>query len=257
MAKILDAFADAEYQADWDAVKAEHGDDAKPNMVARSVVQRRADALHAIFLAAIGDTDGRTAGPVVNLVCDLQTFEEHLARLVGGTVPDTTSTDSRAAAGDTTAAGDDTAADDSGSDSGVAMGAGFGLRRCETIDGVPVDPGDVIAAALIGHVRRVVVNTAGVVVNCGRKTRLFTGVAREMAWLLGTTCCWPGCGHRVDVQIDHSDEHSRDGPTDQANADPLHGRHNRFKTSHGYRIRRDERGFIHVYRPDGTEITPH
>ncbi len=78
-----------------------------------------------------------------------------------------------------------------------------------------------------------------------------------MVWLLGTTCCWPGCGHRLGVQVDHLDEYaSDDGATDQDNADPLHGRHNRFKTSHGYRVTRDERGIIHVYRPDGTEIRP-
>ena len=137
------------------------------------------------------------------------------------------------------------------------MGSGLGLRRCETVDGAPVDPGDVLAASVIGHVRRVVFNPAGVVVNAGRKTRLFTGIAREMAWLAGTTCCWPGCGHRVGVQVDHMDEFSaRDGPTDQANADPLDGFHNRFKTSHGYRITRDNAGLLHIWRPDRTEIRP-
>ena len=242
MAEILDAFTEAEFQAEWEKVKAEHGDAATPSMMDRSGAQRRADALHAIFMAAVADEHGNVSGPLVNLVCDLQTFEEHVARLTGGHVPN-----------------EHAAAEQDASEpvSNVSMGTGFGLRRCETINGDPVDPGDVVAAALIGHVRRVVVNSAGVVVNCGRKTRLYKGVAREMVWLLGTTCCWPGCGHRLGVQVDHLDEYARDdGSTDQENADPLHGRHNRFKTSHGYRVRRDDRGIIHVYRPDGTEIRP-
>lgn len=257
MAEILDAFAEAEFQADWERVKNEHGADAAPSMITRTAAQRRADALHAIFLAAVGDHDGMAPGPVVNLVCDLQTFEEHVARLVNGRVPPAREPDAAGAASGRPASPVTPAGDDAQPGCNVSMGSGFGLRRCETIDGVGVDPGDVIAAAVIGHVRRVVINQAGVVVDCGRKTRLFRGVAREMAWLLGTTCCWPGCGHRLGVQVDHLDEFARAGPTDQANADPLDGRHNRFKTNHDYRIRRDEHGFLHVCRPDGSEIKPH
>lgn len=254
MAEILDAFADAEFQADWDKVKTEHGDDAAPGMITRTAVQRRADALYAIFLAAIADSNGTTPDPVVNLVCDLRTFEEHVARLVGGHRPQAGCDTTAARSADTTNPATRDHDGETSSGSTVAVGAGLGLRRCGTVDGAPVDPGDVVAAALIGHVRRVVVNRAGVVVDCGRKPRLFRGVAREMAWLLGTTCCWPGCGHRLGVQIDHLDAFARDGPTDQANADALDGRHNRFKTNHHYRIRRDDNGIIQVHRPDGTEI---
>ena len=77
---------------------------------------------------------------------------------------------------------------------------------------------------------------------------------RELVWLLGKTCSWRGCDHRVDLQVDHLDEHSRDGPTDQDNAGVLHGRHNRYKTSHRYTITRDQHGLLHIWRPDGTEI---
>jgi hypothetical protein len=250
MAKILDAFIEAEWQADWDAVKAEHGDDARTNMVTRSQAQRRADALCAIFHAAV-TSEGRTiSDPLVHLVCDLATFEEHLARKMGGHVPqpDTTSTGTSSV---------DDLDDDPGDPLDVAMGTGFAMRRCETINGDPVDPGDVLTAALIGHVRIVVVDRRGVVVNAGRKTRLFRGVARELVWLLGKTCCWRGCDHRIDLQVDHLDEYVRDGGrTDQANAGPLHGQHNRFKTSRGYTITRDHHGILHIWRPDGTELKP-
>lgn len=236
MAKVLEAFTEAEFAADWEKVKAEHGDAATPSMLERTASQRRADALFAVFMAAVEDKGRPIRGPLVHLVCDERTFEEHLARIAGGQVPT-----------------DGTDAPD-GHD--VAMGVGLGLRRCETIDGVAVDPGDVVAAALIGHVRRVVLNRAGVVVNAGRRIRLFRGIRRELAWLAGTTCCYPGCGHRLGVQIDHMNDYARDGPTDLANADPLDGFHNRFKTTRDYRITRDDAGLLHTWRSDGTEIRP-
>jgi hypothetical protein len=253
MATILDAFVEAEWQADWDAVKAEHGDQATTNMVARSQAQRRADALFAIFHAAVTG-DGRTiTDPLVHLVCDLATFEEHVARQTGGHVPHDPTT--VANVDDADVDGDD--GGDLGDPLDVSMGTGFAMRRCETINGDPVDPNDVIAAALIGHIRMVVVDRRGVVVDAGRRTRLFRGVARELVWLLGKTCSWRGCDHRIDLQVDHLDEYVRDdGATDQDNAGILHGRHNRYKTSHGYTITRDHHGLLHIWRPDGTELKP-
>jgi hypothetical protein len=236
IATILDTFCEAEYHTEWEKLQAEHGDQATPSMLGRTAGQRRADALYAVFLASVTDDKGNVPRPLVNLVCDINTFEEHLARKTAGLAPTT---------------------DVAPLDGHVSMGTGLGLRRCETIDGAPVDPGDVLTASLIGHVRRVVLNRAGVVVDAGRKQRLFTGTARELVWLAGTTCCWPGCGHRLGIQVDHMDEYSsRAGPTDQANADPLDGHHNRFKSIHGYRITRDHDGFLHTWRPDGTELTP-
>ena len=88
MEKILDAFVEAEWQADWDAAKAEHGDDARTYMVARSQSQRRADALFAIFQAAVTGDGRAITDPLVHLVCDLASFEEHVARQTGGRVPD-------------------------------------------------------------------------------------------------------------------------------------------------------------------------
>ena len=251
MAKILAAFVDAEYRADLDAVRAEFGDQATPAMITRTSTQRRADALYAIFIAAVTG-DGQTlTEPIINLVCDVQTFEEHVARAAGATATnlDADITDSES---------DDEIDDDIGDDIvGVAMGEGLGLRRCETLDGAPVDPSDVIAAALIGHVRRVIVDRQGVVIDAGRKTRCFRGISRDMVWLLGTTCSWWGCNYRLGVQVDHLDEYVRDGGgTDQHNAGPLHGAHNRFTSANGYRITRDDAGFLHIWRPDGTEMRP-
>ena len=132
--------------------------------------------------------------------------------------------------------------------------ADIDARRCETTDGVQIDPAEVVMVSLLGHVRRVVINGAGVVIDLGRKARLFTGSARQAAMLQGARCFWPGCG-RPRTQIDHTVEWSRDGPTDPANAGPGCDRHNLTK-NRGYTVWRDDHGRWHTHRPDGTEINP-
>ena len=155
-------------------------------MLERSAAQRRFDALRTIFeRAASTAAGGRPPEPVVNIVVDQATFEAWLARMSAD--PDARSRDVES------------------------------TRRCETTDGVQVAPADAVALALRGHVRRVVMDTAGVVIDLGRKVRLFTGSAREAAMLQGTRCLWPGCG-RHRTHIDHTHDWQFDGPTDPANA---------------------------------------
>ncbi|MGH9135896.1 MAG: HNH endonuclease signature motif containing protein, partial [Acidimicrobiales bacterium] len=188
--------------------------------------QRRFDALHAIFLAAASREPGsRAPEPVVNIVVDQATFEAALAAMAAGRPFD-----------DATPRGDPT---------------GY---RCETIDGVPVDPCDAVTAALIGQVRRVVYGARSCVIDLGTSSRLFRGSARLAVWLQGTRCIWPGCGLRY-CEIDHSQPWNGHGHTNPANGTPLCGRHNRWKTR-GYQTARDADGRWHTYRPDGTEIRP-
>ena len=76
-------------------------------------------------------------------------------------------------------------------------------------------------ALLAGHLRRVVCDSSGVVIDLGRRQRFFTGAARLAATLLHTRCVYTGC--RVPVakcQADHMQEWQHGGPTDQANAAP-------------------------------------
>ncbi len=222
MLQILDAYAEAEFHADWDAARAVHGDAASVDDLARSETQRFFDALWAVFQAA-ATGEGSVRVPTVNIVCDQATFEEHLAHAAGGAAP-------RPA--DPNATG----------------------RRCETPDGVPVDPRDAVVAALLGYVRRVVTDSAGVVVDAGRRRRVFTGALREVVWIQGTQCLWPGCGlpgRQQDHTVGWAHQH---GTTDPANAGPVCGHHNRWKTR-GYATWRDDDGVWHVGRPDGTELT--
>jgi hypothetical protein len=127
-------------------------------------------------------------------------------------------------------------------------------RRCETTTGHQLDPDDMLAAVLCGHVRRVVLDAAGVVIDLGRRARLFTGAARDAVLLVDRWCIWPGCDIRSGhCQTDHTRPWATNGPTRPGNGGPACARHNRWK-QRGYRTWRDPDGGWHTYRPNGTEI---
>lgn len=228
MAAILDAFADAEYRRDAAELRERLGDDASASELARTGAQRRFDAMAAIFHAANNHTgDGVPAPVTVNILADMYTFESAMARHDLADEPTDLPAPDPARA------------------------------RCNTATGVPVLPDDAVLAALGGWVRRVVVTSAGVVTDMGRRSRLFTGAAAEAAAILATGCENDGCEipHHL-TQVDHIVEWSDQGRTDQDNAALECGRHNRHKHRHGLTTRRDRYGKLHVRRPDGTWITP-
>ena len=114
-----------------------------------------------------------------------------------------------------------------------------------------------MAAALLGHVRRTVIDSRGVVVDLGRRERLFTGAAADAARALATRCEHPGCTLPTAwCQIDHLTEWEDHGPTDQNNAAIMCGHHNRHKHRSKLTARRDRHGHIQLQRRDGTWITP-
>jgi len=219
---ILDAFAHSEWLADWDEGVLHHGRGMCPGLLSRTDTQRRFDALLAIFHAAAAMTgDATGTGVTVNLLVGLDAFEHHLETALGGNP--------------------------------APLDPNDPLTRCETDSGVVIDAYDMLAAA-IGHVRRVVLDSAGVVVDMGRKQRLFNGPLREAVLLSGRRCTWAGCNIPGSVcQADHVLPWSNAGPTSTSNGGPLCGHHNRWKTK-GYRTHRDPQGHWHHYRPDGTEI---
>jgi hypothetical protein len=139
-----------------------------------------------------------------------------------------------------------------------ALLAGLMTERMESSTGVPVAPDDVIAACLSGVVRRVVIDSASVVVDAGRKRRLFTGAARELALMLWQRCGHLGCTVPADqCQVDHMAEwDADDGATNQDNARPRCHTHNPFKSKHRLRSVRDPNGYIVDYRADGTPMLP-
>jgi hypothetical protein len=228
MRQVFEAFCEAEFDRDWQWVKATYGEGANASLLPRTARQRRADAFVAMVLAAAaaGTGDGRTIDTTVNLVCDLDQFEQRLEAEV-------TDADARV---------DPSTVRD---------------RRCETTDGVPVDPRQLVAAALLGRVRLIVVDGAGVIVHAGRKRPLFTGALRETIQAIDPVCGWLGCSLRAQIAaIDHLQPRSRGGPTEPANAKVMCAKHNIFKHTAGYDVERRPDGTIQIIRPDGTLLRP-
>ena len=221
--EIFDRFCDTEFHTDWDDGVAQWGEQMNPALLDRTGAQRRFDALLAIFTTAAASAVAGGSDPLVNVIVDQTTFEHHLATLAGAMVEPL----------------DPATVND---------------RRCETSTGHQLDPGDVLAAVLTGHFRRVVLDSAGVVIDLGRRSRLFTGSARDAVLLGDRWCIWPGCDLRSGrCQTDHTTPWSADGLTRPDNGAPACARHNRWK-QHGYRTWRDPTGHWHSYRPDGTEL---
>ena len=249
--RILEHFADAEYAKDVAARKELWGDDAPFHELARTAGQRRHDAIVAIFRAAVASGEsGQAAALVLNIVCDATTWAEisHEAGLATDTNLDGQPVDPF-----TGMARPKDLLDELMSDPTSILD-----RRCETDTGVPVHPHDVLRAALSGHVRRVVVDSVGTVIDMGRKSRVYTGSARDAAKLLVTRCQHPGC--RMPTrwsQVDHSDEWVADnGETTQANSGIECGPHNIEKHRQRWRTRTATNGTTYTIRQDGTIMLP-
>ncbi|MGB8862281.1 MAG: DUF222 domain-containing protein, partial [Ilumatobacteraceae bacterium] len=160
--EILDAFTQSEWLADWDEGVLLHGERMCPGLMSRTDAQRRFDALVAVFHAAAAMTGDSTGTAVtVNLLVGLDAFEHHLEKALGGDPEPLDPNDP--------------------------------MCRCETYDGVVIDPYDALVAAASGHLRRVVFDSSGVIVDMGRKQRLFTGAMRDAVLLAAHRCTYGGC----------------------------------------------------------------
>ncbi len=214
--EVHEHFVEAELAADWAEARERLGDGATFDDLIRTDAQRRADALMAIVRAAASALASQKGGSVVvtNIVMDLATFERHL-RAMCSDEPNL-GPDPRAATlfadvvadleGADVAPESDVAPETevaSRSEAPPPSGIGF---RCSTLDGTPVDPAEATYAALVGHVRRVVVGSDGVVLDMGRRARLFTGPRQLAVRLQSTTCIWTGCHvPNSRCQSDHLD----------------------------------------------------
>jgi hypothetical protein len=229
---IFDWFAAAEFAADVAAAAAEFGPDAPASKLPRTDAQRRHDALIAIFdAAAAAPADAVAPEPVVNVVVGYQTLCDLLDRTATGTG---TSRFRQIRPEDLL------------------------VERLESSTGVPLTPDVVVAACIAGSLRILVVDPNGVVVSAGRKRRLFTGAARDVALLLRHGCGHLGCTVPAGrCHVDHLDEWSaHGGHTDQSNAGPRCASHNTFKSKRHLRSTRDPSGYLIDYRSDGTAVLP-
>ncbi len=232
MKKIFDHFVEQEFNADVAQRSEEHGENAPASLLPRTDAQRRFDALAKIFERA-ASMPADAIGPqiVLNIVATQERYERELATL--GLID--------AIRGPYT----DPFAD-------------LLHQYCDSENGISLDGHDAIRAALTGHVRRIVVDTEGVVINFGRTRRLFSGGARTALKLMAQSCENVGCDiGQLSCQIDHIAEWIRDGgATDTDNGAVKCGGHNRNKHRLGITERRDKVGKLIQFRRDGTPITP-
>jgi hypothetical protein len=246
LTKIFGEFVEREFRKDCESRRAEHGDRADDLPLPRTDAQRRFDALVTIFARAYAATnDGKMPDPVVNIVCDQRTLHDLLGRaglvLANGERLDLDSLQREQI--------------DAVLAEFVADPSSILTRRCETSSGQPVPPRLLIQALLTAQVRRVVLDSRSTVVDFGERKRLFTGNARVAATPLERFCSHPGCEVPADrSQIDHFESHSEGGRTDQANATPECGPHNRFKYDNRWRTTKADNGRTYSVRSDGTLV---
>jgi hypothetical protein len=246
LTQIFAHFVELEFRKDCEARRAEHGQRAAEFALPRSDSQRRFDAIVAIFQRAYEATStGRMPDPVVNIICDQRTMHDLLGRagivLTNGAELDLDQLTRRQI--------------DAVLAEFVADPKSILSRRCETSSGHPIPPQLLIQALLTAHVRRVVLGSNSTVIDFGQRQRLFTGNGRLAATLLERFCRHDGCEVSADrSQIDHDTSHADGGPTDQDNAAPLCGPHNRFKYRKEWRTRRADNGRTYNIRSDGTVV---
>jgi hypothetical protein len=132
--------------------------------------------------------------------------------------------------------------------------ASYRTYRCETLGGTQLTPSEALAAAMAGHIRRVVLGAKDASIS--QRTRFFTGALRELLNTIDPACVWAGCDIPAHLcQADHTLAWHDGGLTRLSNGKPLCQKHNRHK-EHGYHTWRDNQGHWHIQRPNGTTITP-
>ena len=123
-----------------------------------------------------------------------------------------------------------------------------------TQSGRRLHPDDAVNAALANHIRRVVYDSSGIVIELGRRSRLFRGSSRDAVMLLLTMCVWIGCDQPVAwCDADHSLGWKAHGATVPRNGQPLCNGHQHLKEA-GFQVYRDDRGHWPVIDPEGDEV---
>jgi hypothetical protein len=174
------------FEADWQQAKAEYGDAVTVDRLWRTPAQRRADALVEMAMrASTAPADGQRPLPLVIIHADIDTFTIALSKYLGVEGP-------------------------------APVG---GIERlCELDDGTVISPTRMIEQALAGHVRRLVFESPGVILDYGRKQRLFTGALREAVCARDRVCDHEGCEIPARrCEIDHVREWDDGGHTTHRN----------------------------------------
>lgn len=227
---IFDRFLQSEFDEDVAARTEAYGPNAPADLLPRSNAQRSYDALRSIFraAAAAGPDAARPVDVLINVVVDQFSYE--LALAGHQLLPEPND----------------------------LVEPPIDRRRSETDTGIALTPADVVQASLRGLVRRAVMDTAGVIVDLGRRQRLFTGGARDAAKLMASRCDHPGCDVPITgTEVDHAAEWVRDhGHTNPGNATNTCRAHNKHKHRAGVTVTRSRSGYLIFRRHDGSVMSP-
>jgi hypothetical protein len=220
----LAPFERIEWERDLAEARRIHGLDAAAHHLPRTASERRLAALLALVSRGAGSPDGtREPKPLVNIVVTQAAFERALAQAAGLPVEPLDPT--RAHEFD-----------------------------CRLIDGTPIDPATMLRHALTGFVRRVVIQSPGIITNIGRRQRLFTGPMRHAILSLVPHCGFPGCTVPArNCEVDHRHRWRHGGHTTPENGAPLCDRHQKPK-ERGFTDHRNPDGTWTWHRPDGTRL---
>ena len=221
-AEIFAWYCDAEWRHDWAEARQRLGDAATHTDLIRTEAQRRADAMLTMARAS-ASRDPDLARPPASSICvdillDHHTMQAHAS----GATPDPRR---------------------------------FRNVISRTQSGRRLHPDDAVNAALVNHIRRVVYDGSGTIIELGRRSRLFRGSSRDAVMLLLTMCVWIGCDQPVAwCDADHSLGWKAHGATVPRNGQPLCNGHQHLKET-GFQVYRDDHGHWHIIDPAGNDIT--
>ena len=181
-------------------LRAEQDEEARD----RSGARRMADAL--VNLAIRGHESKRavTVTPLVNIVMSKDVADNAIARLFDPTVP------------------------------ALELDGENPDRRCELIDGTPIDPRTALVAVAIARFQRIVVDAENRVIEASVQSRSFPPWMKHLLLIQARgRCRAPNCdAPNAWLQADHVNPHSRGGPTGLTNGQVLCDPHNKWKRDH-------------------------
>ncbi len=203
----LQRLCDIEFDKDWAAARKRLGRTPTVSDLARTAVQRRADALLEMARRSATTTQpGEPAARLINLRMDYPTFIAEMAHLTGQTDIEYP-TD----------------------------------RVSETAAGTIVAPSTILDGETATWIRRIVFNSKKQVLEYGRSRRLFGGALRDAIVERDQQCTDEFCETDARYfQIDHIQEYEDDGQTNIVNRELNCGPLNLAKHLHNRQKRRRE-----------------
>ena len=170
----------------------------------RSNGQRMAEALVNLAIRGHEHSGAVTVTPLVSIVMSRDVADNTITRLFDPTVP------------------------------AIRLDGQDLDRRCEFVDGTPVDPRLALVAVAVARFQRIVLDPDNHVIEASVASRTFPPWMKHLLLIQARgRCRAPGCDAPFAwLQADHVHPHSRGGPTNLTNGQMLCGPHNNWKRDH-------------------------